>query len=209
MTAFYIIISLTAVIMLILFIPADCIIEFACNNESSRGAVVIKYLFMKFTIFPTEKKLEKAAGEVEKDAEREEPSEDKKDVWGLIKFGKTVYSELKKDILRIIKHFFRYTICVKELNISSHFGTGDPMYTGIVAGAANAAVYNAVSVIDRHMTLDKWKVSMMPDFDNACFEAGVYLKIRTRVASVLWLGIMAAVLLIRIKRINRRMNRNG
>lgn len=205
MTAFYIIISIIAVIVLILLIPVDCVIDFSYNDDENRGAVIIKYLFLKFALFPTEKQAEKAV----KDVEKEEPSEDKKDIWGLIKFGKTVYSELKQDILKIVKHFFQNTIRVKELNISADFGTGDPMYTGIVAGTVNAAVYNAVSLMDRHMKLDKWKVTLTPDFDNACISAGIYLKIRTRIASVIWLGIMAALLLMRIQKINRRINENG
>ena len=40
-----------------------------------------------------------------------------------------------------------YIIChaikIKELNVSSKFGMGNPMYTGIATGAVNAGVYNA------------------------------------------------------------------
>ncbi len=205
MTAFYIIISLMAVIMLILLIPADCIIDFSYNNEENRGSIIIKYLFFKFKLFPTAQKAEEAEEEVE---EKELP-EDKKDIWGLIKFARTVYHEFKQDIYVIVRSFFKNTIRVKELNISAHFGTGDPMYTGIAAGAVNAAVYNAVAAADRHMVLDRWKVSLEPDFDNACICAGIYMKIRISIISAVSLGIRAAVLFMRIQKMDRRIKENG
>ncbi|MBQ8300885.1 MAG: DUF2953 domain-containing protein [Clostridia bacterium] len=83
------------------------------------------------------------------------------------------------------------------------------MYTGIVTGTVNAAVYNAVSLIDRKMKLDKWNVSLDSDFDNACLSAGLYCKIRTRIAYVLKIGLMAAIILLKILRINRRIKKNG
>ena len=52
MTALYIILAVVAVIMLLLLIPADCILEFSYNNKENNGSVIIKYAFLKFKIFP-------------------------------------------------------------------------------------------------------------------------------------------------------------
>ena len=205
MTALYIVLIVLAVIMLIFLIPADFIIEFSYNNEGNKGSVIVKYLFLKFKILPAEEKVKKE----EKEMEEEEPSGKEKNTRGLINLVREVYRELKQDIFRVAGHFFRRTIRIKELNISARFGTGDPMYTGIATGAVNAAVYNSVSFIDRHMTLDNWNVSLDADFDNACFAAGIYMKIRTRILYALKLGMMAAVLLLKIQRINRRIKKNG
>lgn len=204
MTALYIVLIVLAVIMLIFLIPADFIIEFSYNNEGNKGSVIVKYLFLKFKILPAEEKVKKEEKEME-----EEPSGKEKNTRGLINLVREVYRELKQDIFRVAGHFFRRTIRIKELNISARFGTGDPMYTGIATGAVNAAVYNGVSFIDRHMTLDNWNVSLDADFDNACFAAGIYMKIRTRILYALKLGMMAAVLLLKIQRINRRIKKNG
>lgn len=209
MTALYITLIILAVLMLILLIPIDCVIDFSYNDGENRGYIVIKYFFVKFKILPTEKEFEKAAEETDEEAKKEVPPKDKKDIAGLVKFGKTVYTELKNDIFNLINHFFRHTIRIKELNISSNFGTGDPMYTGIISGAVNAVVYNTVSLIDRHMQLDKWNVALNADFDNACIAAGVYCKLRTRCLYVIKIGIMAAVLLFKIQKINRRIKKNG
>ena len=205
MTALYIVLIVLAVIMLIFLIPADFIIEFSYNNEGNKGSVIVKYLFLKFKILPAEEKVKKE----EKEMEEEEPSGKGKNTSGLINLVREVYRELKQDIFHVAGHFFRRTIRIKELNISAQFGTGDPMYTGIATGAVNAAVYNSVSFIDRHMTLDNWNVSLDADFDNACFAAGIYMKIRTRILYALKLGMMAAVLLLKIQRINRRIKKNG
>lgn len=209
MTALYVILIILAVIMIIIYIPVDCAIDVSCNNTGNRGSITVRYAFLKIRIFPTEKKIEKAAEETEKDAEKEIPPKDKKDVVGVIRFAKTVYDELRADIINILKQFFKHTLRIKELNISSKFGLGNPMYTGIAYGNACSAVYGAVSLVDRHMTLDKWNVSLDADFDNACLSAGLYCKIRTRIAFALKLGIMAAILLLRIYLINRRIKKNG
>ena len=55
MTALYIILAVVAVIMLLLLIPADCILEFSYNNKENNGSVIIKYVFLKFKIFPNDK----------------------------------------------------------------------------------------------------------------------------------------------------------
>lgn len=209
MAALYVILIILAVIMIIIYIPVDCVIDISYNNTENRGSITLRYAFLKITIFPAEKKIEKAAEETEKEAEKEIPPKDKKDIAGIISFSKTVYGELRADIINILKQFFKRTLRIKELNISSKFGLGNPMYTGIAYGNVCSAVYGTVSFVDRHMTLDKWNVSLDADFDNACLSAGLYCKIRTRIAFALKLGVMAAILLLRIQIINRRIKKNG
>ena len=97
MTALYIILAVVAVIMLLLLIPADCILEFSYNNKENNGSVIIKYAFLKFKIFPNDK--------VEEEVENEEETTDKgekkekSDILGIITLIKEVYKQLKKDIL--------------------------------------------------------------------------------------------------------------
>ena len=71
MTALYIILAVVAVIMLLLLIPADCILEFSYNNKENNGSVIIKYVFLKFKIFPNDK--------VEEEVENEEETTDKEE----------------------------------------------------------------------------------------------------------------------------------
>ncbi len=208
MTALHITLIIIAVISLVIMMPVDCVIDLSYNSEKNRGNIVLKYALWRFTILPATPKEEKDIKDVEKDVEKEVKKEEK-DLKNLLRLVKTVYEELRHDIIKLIKHLFQRTICIKELNISSKFGTGNPMYTGIVTGAVNSTVYNTVSWIDRHMELDKWNVSLDGDFDNACLDAGIYCVVRTRIAYVIKVGVMAGIVLLKIVKINRRIKKNG
>ena len=136
MTALYIILAVVAVIMLLLLIPADCILEFSYNNKENNGSVIIKYAFLKFKIFPNDKVEEEVENE-EETTDKEEKQE-KSDILGIITLIKEVYKQLKKDILNLLDYIICHAIKIKELNVSSKFGMGNPMYTGIATGAVNA-----------------------------------------------------------------------
>ena len=70
MTALYIILAVVAVIMLLLLIPADCILEFSYNNKENNGSVIIKYAFLKFKIFSNDKVEEEVENDRQKRKER-------------------------------------------------------------------------------------------------------------------------------------------
>lgn len=122
MTALYIILAVVAVIMLLLLIPADCILEFSYNNKENNGSVIIKYVFLKFKIFPNDKVEEEVENE-EETTDKEEKQE-KSDILGIITLIKEVYKQLKKDILNLLDYIICHAIKIKELNVSSKFGTG-------------------------------------------------------------------------------------
>ena len=206
MTALYIILAVVAVIMLLLLIPADCILEFSYNNKENNGAVIIKYAFLKFKIFPNDRVEEEVENE-EETTDKEEKQE-KSDILGIITLIKEVYKQLKKDILNLLDYIICHAIKIKELNVSSKFGTGNPMYTGIATGAVNAGVYNAVGWIDRRMKLEKWDVSLDADFNNACLDMGIYCKLRTNCLYVLTIGFKTVKVVLKIQKINRRIKVN-
>ena len=179
MTALYIILAVVAVIMLLLLIPADCILEFSYNNKENNGSVIIKYAFLKFKIFPNDKVEEEVENE-EETTDKEEKQE-KSDILGIITLIKEVYKQLKKDILNLLDYIICHAIKIKELNVSSKFGMGNPMYTGIATGAVNAGVYN----ID------------------------IYCKLRTNCLYVLTIGFKTVKVVLKIQKINRRIKENG
>lgn len=199
MIAVYIILIIIAVIMLLMLISADLIICISYNNSKMMNDINIRYAFLKFKISPSDGK---------KSAEKKEDKPDSNDM-PVMKLIKSVYTELKDDIKKLGGYIIKRAVRIKELNISAKFGVGDPMYTGILSGTVNAAVYNAVAFLDRHMTLDKWNVLLDADFDNVCLDAGVYIKIRTRILYAVRLGIMAIPVLRKLKKINRRIKEDG
>lgn len=199
MIAVYIILIIIAVIMLLMLIPVDLVIHISYNGSKMRNAINVRYAFIKFKIYPSDKKKKT-------DKKEDKPKGDGLPVMKLIK---AVYTELKEDIKKLAGYIIKRALRIKELNISAKFGIGDPMYTGILSGTVNAVVYNAVAFLDRHMTLDKWNVSLDADFDNACLDAGVYIKIRTRILYAVRLGIMAIPVLRKLQKINRRIREDG
>ncbi len=202
MTALYIVLIVAAVILLVLLIPADCVIDVSYDG-SADGTIFLKYAFVKIKLYPPDKTEKKAV-----EAEEKHDESDEKNTPSVLKLAKAVYTELKDDILKLISHTLSKTIRIKELNVSSRFGTGDAMYTGIALGAANAAVYNFIALTDRNMQLDKWNVSLDADFDKACLAAGIYCRIRTRGLYILKLAAMAAAVMIKIKKLSRRISKD-
>ena len=93
---------------------------------------------MKFKIFPNDKVEEEVENE-EETTDKEEKQE-KSDILGIITLIKEVYKQLKKDILNLLDYIICHAIKIKELNVSSKFGMGNPMYTGIATGAVNAGI---------------------------------------------------------------------
>lgn len=203
MTALFIILPIIAVIAALVFINIDVCIDVSYNGGVNRSRLIVVFGFIKIKIFPRHAKHEKKHTEI---SDEQTDTGEKSDV---IKFAKAVYSELKNDIIKLLDKFFKKVICIKELNLSAEFGTGDPMYTGIAAGAVNAAVYSAVSYMDRNMKLDKWNVSLIPNFNETVIKAGIYCKIRTNIFRLTGIIISAVRLLIKIEKINRRIKEDG
>ena len=68
MIALYITLIILAVIMFLLIIPADCVIDISYNDKVD-GGILIKYAFLKFKIFPTEKEKEEVEEDVKEKVE--------------------------------------------------------------------------------------------------------------------------------------------
>lgn len=199
MTALYVLLIVFAVVMLVLTVPIDCIFDFSYGEKQTNGTIYLKYAFLKLKLYPNTP--------VERTEEKTEDTDNKGDnkVVGTISFIRESFSMLKKDILSLLDYLAENAIGIKELNVSANIGTGNPMYTGIVYGTANAVVYNAVGVIDRNLKLDKRNISLEADFDKEVLECGVYSKIRTRLMHVIVICFKLLKIFIKIRKSNRRI----
>lgn len=176
MTALYILMIIFAVFAVIALIPVR--VTVLLNMEEQE--VTLRYAFLKFILYPRPKK---EAEEHEEAAEdQKEPQDRGFDIHTVIDFLKGSKDDIKALISRSARYFARHGIKIRELNISSKFGTGDPAYTGMLCGAAYTAVYNAIGFLDRNTRLLKWSVNLTPDFDSACFSAGLYTQLSTNAA---------------------------
>lgn len=198
MTAVYIILIIAAVIMLLSLIPINVIADFAYNSDNN--TLYLKFLFIRIKLYPA---VEKAVSDYEKEPEKED--REAADIVQTLKKARNVYSVLKKDIRQLVNYILTRALSVKSLNISAVLGTGDPMYTGILYGAVNAAVYGALGAADAKMKIKKYHVDIKSDFDNARLAAGIYAVIYTRLVHLYYAAAKAIIIFMKIKKTLREV----
>ena len=211
MTALFIILIIAAVIALIIFIPIDVNFAVSYIEKNTNIKLTVSYFPIKLQILPAKPKEEKPEDKTKEEKpkkEKEKQPKEKQPLSKTIEFARTVLDETLDDILGLIRHFFAKTLRVRQFFISAKIGTGDTMYTGIAYGAANSFIYGLLGFIDNHTQLDTWNVRLDTDFDGFVIDADVDIVIRTRIAFILKLGFMAALILFKIYRIDRRMKKN-
>lgn len=201
MIAVYVILIIAAVIMLLSLIPINVIADFAYNSDNN--TLYLKFLFIKVRLYPA---VEKAVTEYEKKPEKVD--KETLDIAETLKRAKSAYAVLKKDIWQLVNYILTRALSIKELNISAVLGTGDPMYTGILYGAANAAVYGALGAADAKMKIKKYHVDIKSDFDNARLAAGIYAVIYTRFVHLYYAAAKAIIIFMKIKKTLREVEEN-
>lgn len=197
MTGLYIACIIIALIGLIILLPITAEMSFALNSDENE--ITVRYLFLKFGILPSKQKKEKDS----KESDEDKPKKDKKDYINTVRLS---WSEMRWGISKLLYYVIHNAITVKELNISAQFGFNNPMHTGLATGGANAFVYNVIGLLDRHARLKKWNVDLQPDFDNPCLKAGVYCRLRTRIAHILPLAVILLRTFIKVK---KKIKNNG
>lgn len=213
MTAVYIVLIIAAVIALIIFIPIDAAFSVSYAEKNADVRLTVKYFPIKLSILPAKvkKDAEKAADDAEKGAEKEKKDieKSKRPLSQTIELAREVIEVTWDDIKKLIRDLFARTLAVKKFYVSAKIGTGDAMYTGIAYGAANAFIYGLLGFIDNHTRLDDWSVDINADYDGFVIEGGADITVRTRIASILVIGFKAAIILLKILKINRRLKNNG
>lgn len=197
MTAVYILLTIAAIIIVLSFVKIKFTADFAYKSENNE--LYIKFLFIKVRLYPNVKKdIDKGAADAE---EIEENTDEKKsEIFNKLANAKYVYSLLKKDILKLLNYIFEKAISIDELNISAKIGTGEAMYTGIVYGAVNAAVFGFLGAADRKMKIKNHHTDIKADFDNAVLSAGVYAVVYTRAVHLYYLAVKALIIYWNLKR---------
>lgn len=199
MTAVYILLIITAIVAVLSFVKINIIADFAYKSENNE--LYIKFLFIKIRLYPNVKKsTDESVGKYE-EKDRGEVEEQQSGIIAKLAEAKYVYSVLKKDILRLLNYVFEKAVAINEINVSAVIGTGNPMYTGIVYGAVNAAVFGFLGAADRKIKIKKHKTDIKADFDNEVLAAGVYAVVCTRAVHLYYLAVKAIVIYIKLKHI--------
>ena len=200
MIALYILAGILLCLLIILLIPIHAVIHF--NSEG--GEAYIKILFFKIRLYPSKaKKVSQAT-----DTSPKKEDKQKADYVPLIKLIIKLLNDIKKCIGEVLDYIVRYAIKIDELNIGISFGTGDPMYTGILCGAIYPFIYNSLSVLKRNKLLNRHHTSITPDFDNAIIKAGIYARLKTNAMHILVIIFIVLKLVIKFLRLRRRLNKD-
>lgn len=198
MTAVYILLIITAIVAVLSFVKINIIADFAYKSENNE--LYIKFLFIKIRLYPNVKKsTDESIGKYEEKDGGE--FEEQSGIIAKLVEVKYVYSVLKRDILKLLNYVFEKAVAINEINVSAVIGTGNPMYTGIVYGAVNAAVFGFLGAADRKIKIKKHKTDIKADFDNEVLAAGVYAVVCTRAVHLYYLAVKAIVIYIKLKHI--------
>lgn len=209
MTALYIILSVAAVIALIVFIPIDVAFSVSYTEKKTGVKLVLKYFPLRIKILPSEKKDKPEKKEDKPKKKKKKDGAQKQPLSKTFELAKAVFDEMRHDIANLIDHLFRRTLMVKNFYISAVIGMSDPMITGISYGAANTFIYGLLGFIENHSKLGKWNVELGTDFESGATDAQADIVIRTRIAYIISFVFKAALIILKILKINRRIKKNG
>ena len=185
------ILILAAVFLAVLLVPVNVVFEY--ENGTS---FYFKVLFFRFR--PHRGK-GKPAATAEESRGQTAPGD------GAGKLKKVL--EHRKEILELADYAAKHCIAVKQLSVKIAFGTGDAAATGIAAGALNALVYTAVSVVHHSTLLKKWDVSIDPDFEQEKFDAHLLCICTSRGVHIISMAAAALMIYKRIKKTEKENER--
>ncbi|MDD6483329.1 MAG: DUF2953 domain-containing protein [Clostridiales bacterium] len=198
MIAFLTAAGIVLLLLIILIIPIRAFIHFNADG----GEIYIKILFFRFDLYPRTALEKKAKEEAQTDEkEKKKPKTDLRAVLSLI-------DDIKRCIKDLVSYFIRHAVKIDDLNISLHFGTGDPMYTGMLCGAVYPFVYNILSLLKRNKILKKYNTDIVPDFDEATLRAGIYARFTTRLFHLAVIISIVLRLVIKFLKLKRRTNKD-
>ena len=201
MSAVYVILIIVAFFLLLSLIPINVIADFSYNYGDN--SLFLKILFFEMKLYPQEKK-DKKKNKKKDESPEEEKDEDKKiekkkekysvnDMW-------YIFQSLKDNVLGLLNYIITKSLIIKDIRILADLGMGDPMYTGLLCGGVNAAVYGMLGAADAKMRLKNHDVKLNFDFDNMKIAAGVHTVIYTRLVYVYCIAFKAAVIFIKFKK---------
>lgn len=149
MTALYIILGIFLFILLLLLIPVHINIEY-----DGEVRIVVRYLFIKYNVYPQPPKKEKKKPEKKKKPEEEEKEKEKKEnpaVSFVKEHGIDAVIEILKAVIDIIKNSLGSTarhLVISKLVINAIIVGKDSADTALKYGYACSAIYPMVSILE-------------------------------------------------------------
>lgn len=182
----YIILAIVLFILILCIVPINAVFTMAFDNGINGLELYAKYLFIKIPLIPPVKA---EAKDIEEQQENDKPQKQKNDIIGSIKKVYHLLVYLKKDIQGIVDFLISKLFIIRDFVIEAHIGVGEPMYTGMLVGAADGFIYTLLGFTKNSMRLKDFTVDIQPDWNAEIFKGGIYLKIHTNLINIFRIGI--------------------
>lgn len=208
MLFFKITLCIIVLLTILLSIPFYISAEYKKNAFNNYAEVKLKVLGFKLKLIPNDKKPEEP---VKKKKEKKEKAEDTEKEDFLEKFKikfdnwLDAFNAVKWDIANILDYLAGKLVRVKDLYIGMIFGFDDAAANGIMTGVLNGVVYNILGFAHRHMTIEKWKVNIQPDFYAKRFDAEVRCILRIKPVHIIVVALKVLKMYFKLRRLNKKL----
>lgn len=206
MKVLFIIISVLILLIILLSIPAYISVEFLKKPESEKLTVQIRYLFFK--INPQKKKKNPSESNAAENGKNNKKSKKKKGIsFRDLKELYAVYKHTEDDIADILYYFSKKAVTLNDFKLYVRFGTNDAMRTGIATGAAYAASYNLISLLNNIFTVEHCDVSIVPVFEKPLFEIDTKCIIKVKNVHITVIAFKVLKMYLKILNLKKRKGR--
>lgn len=222
MTFLYILLSVIILIILLL-----CIRVSAVLNYNETFTFEVRWLFLKFVIYPQKEKPKKEEEKVEKNKpeNKEKKVKTKKasnplktfyenqGFNGVLELIKNTYAALSGMMKRIMK-----SIIINDIDLRMIVSSGDAASTAIEYGKICSEVFPAMGAISSNVKVKKHNIDIRPDFINSIKKAQFHIDLSvtplriTNAALILGIQLLFKVLikfLIGSRKLNHKKFNNG
>ena len=214
-----ILLIILAVIAIILLMPVRFELDYNKDELSDNASVVVKYAFIKYSIYPKKEKKEKSESDSKSEAvtdseavEKAENSEKKEfkekkesfsfkrmksELEGFLKF----LNSIKSDCIKILSYAAKHAVIIDKIAYSSEFGFDNAMHTGIFTGIYNGAVYSVLGVIHHNSHLRAMDINLQPVYGKKCFNYRFSCILRIKTVHIIIIAFKVLILLRKIKKL--------
>lgn len=196
MTFLYVLLCVIAVTLILL-----CIRVVAVINYEEEFSFTIKWLFLKFVVYPPKPKKEKPEEKKEKPKEEKKKKEKTRKSNPFLDFyhnqGVSGVLELISSAVSAVKGMFRRlfkAVVIRDLSIFMRISGEDAAQTAIAYGKVCAAVFPAVGAVSSVVKIKNRDIRIEPDFQGGTAQASFSV-----VAAVIPLRVLAAAIIVLVQ----------
>ena len=187
-------IAFLLIISVILLFPVRVYIAYHKDENETVSTVDVKYMFIKFRVYPDGKPKKTK----EKPEKKKISFEEKKTK---LNQYMRIFEGIKADVIKIIDYATSKAMIVEKIGVDIDFGFEDAMHTGMFTGLLNGFVYGILGIIHHRATLKEMKVNIQPIFGSPCFKTHIDCILRLKNVHIIVVAVNVLKLLRKMKRV--------